>query len=81
MHSTFDEGIAVGEKNGSKGICITHFSPRYIKNTPWIEEHFNNKILFTHDFLSFRLSQLGSVYQYSKIFTKVMDQLEKDEII
>ena len=81
MHSTFDEAIKIGRDNCCSKIGLTHFSTRYIKYVPIRDDYYKDEILFSHDFLSFKLSQLNTVHQYSQIFTPIMEQLEKDEVI
>ena len=80
MHSTVPEVIEIGTNNKSKFLAITHFSPRYIKTYPYSEEYVKLKIVFAHDFLSFKLSDLDHVHRYLRPFNEVLEYLENKKV-
>jgi ribonuclease Z len=81
MHTTFSEAINIGEANESWRIALTHFSPRYIKVTPWKEIFEEKKILLSHDFLSLKLSNFEFGYLYSKRLAEIIDVVEKNSLL
>ena len=80
LHSTFQEGIDIGIANSSWRTILTHFSPRYYKYVPHLDEFSNKKILITHDFLSVKLSDLEWAYQYNQTFSDIMQYIEQNKL-
>jgi ribonuclease Z len=81
LHSTFNEAITIGKENGSWRTALTHVSPRYIKGVPWKPEFECNSILIAHDFMSLKLSECENSFIYAKHFSKIMEEIEKIEIL
>lgn len=75
FHTSFKEAVSVGLTSQSWRTILTHFSPRYMKESPWEEEFKINKVLIANDYLNVRLSQLNNAYLYGEMSNKVFEYL------
>ena len=76
LHSCFTEGINIGKQNNSYRTILTHFSPRYIKLSPWQTNFETNKILVANDYMTLNLNDLENSYLYSKEAYEVLELLK-----
>lgn len=79
MHSTFEEACNVCDKTKSKHYILTHFSPRYLKESPWNNYLEDKKVLIANDYLSVNFSDLDYAYNYGKKANEVLNLLDKED--
>lgn len=79
LHSTFSEACEVRNKSLSDKVILTHFSPRYLKECPWLERFAVEKVLVANDYLNVQLSDLVWAYNYGKEANRIMNEFKNDD--
>ena len=75
LHTCFKEAVDVGKLSNSWRTSLTHFSPRYMKESPWEESFMLDKVLIANDYLSIKLSELEIAYKYGEKASNVLQLL------
>lgn len=72
LHCTFNEACSIAKAGNSGKTILTHFSPRYLKESPWVDYFEQQKILVANDYLNIKLEDLNWAYAYGKEANKVL---------
>jgi len=81
MHSTIAESIKLGLSCKSWRIALTHFSPRYIKLMPIKDEYLQDKVVFTNDYFSLKLSDFKDAYKTGKRIASLLELATEKQIL
>ncbi|CAI2384760.1 unnamed protein product [Moneuplotes crassus] len=72
-HTTTGQAITVGTSINAWRVCLTHFSPRYVKVSEITQEHFDNKVMSAMDHLRLKLSDFEWAYRTLELYKPFED--------
>lgn len=81
LHTCFSEAINVGLSSNTWRVILTHFSARYIKESPWSSQFDYNSILAANDYLRVNLSELETAFKYGKDSNKALTDLSNSKLL
>lgn len=73
-HTTTGQAINIGLKINAWRICLTHFSPRYVKVSEITKNHFDHKVMNAIDHFRLKLSDFEWAYKTLELY-KPFDEL------
>jgi len=80
LHSTMEESILLGKNAKSWRIALTHFSPRYSRDTPYKDIYLEDKAVFANDYFYLKLGQFNKAYLSGKKIAKILEEASEREI-